>query len=65
MQHLADCLQQDRGNDLWPHCGGSDVRREFAWKISQSRVFKVGHEDINCVESAAPSHASAAQVCPK
>ncbi|ESW77809.1 hypothetical protein X772_30330 [Mesorhizobium sp. LSJC280B00] len=28
-------------------------------------VFKVGQRDINGVESAAPSRASAAQVCPK
>lgn len=40
MQHLVDCLQQDRGSnlhDLWLHCGGNNVRREFAWKTSQSR----------------------------
>ncbi|ESZ55903.1 hypothetical protein X729_24970 [Mesorhizobium sp. L103C131B0] len=28
-------------------------------------VFKVGPRDINCVESAAPSRASSAQVCPE
>lgn len=41
MQHLVDRLQQDRGSNLHglrPHCGGSDVRREFAWKTSQSRT---------------------------
>lgn len=40
MQHLVDRLQQDRGSNLHglrPHCGASDVRREFAWKTSQSR----------------------------
>lgn len=69
MQHLVDRLQQDRGSNLHglrPHCGGSDVRREFAWKTSQSRTCsRVGQRDINCVESAAPSRASDAQVCPK
>lgn len=42
MQHLVDRLQQDRGSKLHglrPHCGGSDVRREFAWKTSQSRRY--------------------------
>lgn len=40
MQHLVDRLQQDRGSNLHrlPHCGGSNVRREFAWKTSQSRT---------------------------
>lgn len=41
MQHLVDRLQQDRGSNLHrlqPHCGGSDVRRELAWKPSQSRT---------------------------
>lgn len=40
MQHLVDRLQQDRGSNLHglPHCGGSDVRCEFAWKTSQSRT---------------------------
>lgn len=53
-------------DDLRPHRGGSDVRREFWpwWKTSQD-VFKVGHWDVHCVESAAPSRAPAAQVCPK
>lgn len=40
MQHLVDRLQQDRGSNLHglrPHCGGSDVPREFAWRTSQSR----------------------------
>lgn len=37
MQHLVDRFQQDRGSNFHglPHCGGSDVRREFAWKTSQ------------------------------
>lgn len=41
MQHLVDRLQQDRGSKLYglrPHCGGSDVRREFTLKTSQSRT---------------------------
>lgn len=40
MQHLVHRLQQDRGSNLHglPHCGGSDLRREFAWKTSQSRT---------------------------
>ncbi|ESY43058.1 hypothetical protein X747_11220 [Mesorhizobium sp. LNJC384A00] len=33
--------------------------------LAVEEVFKVGHEDINCVEWAAPSRASGAQVCPK
>lgn len=40
MQHLVDRLQQDRGaklHDLRPHCGGSDIPRESAWRTSQSR----------------------------
>lgn len=41
MQHVVEPLQQDRGSNLHglgPHGGGSDVRREFAWKTSQSRT---------------------------
>lgn len=40
MRHFVDRLQQDRGlklhGHLRPHCGGTDVRREFTSQISQS-----------------------------
>ncbi|WP_352723924.1 hypothetical protein [Mesorhizobium sp. M0222] len=62
MKHLVDRLQQDRGRTFMASRIASEAMFDA---IRVPRTCCRSAEDINCVESAAPSQALAAQVCPK